>query len=341
MKNINLSIIGCGDIAEFHIRAMRDAGFNIVAVAGSLNSKNVSSFAKKHNISKVYQNPIDLIENVSEWDALLLLSPVSTIVDYLQLAVSYGKPILTEKPVALDHLLLKDLIRYKNIRVAYNRRFYSGVAFSKRFVEDHPNSLIKVSIPEKRQDPDHNVNFPNRLPLGSYENSVHIFDLMNYIFKGITWKETSTIKSADKYMGTVALGYSTNGATIQLDSYYNSPDNFSINIVSDDERVEMQPIEITSLFKGMEVSESTEARSIRLYTPLLQKKFIEDHVDGYKPGFLGQAEDFMDFCLGKENCIGADITDAYSALKLAHSLVNGSPTTIHASTPHSLPPVAN
>ena len=321
MKNINLSIIGCGNIAEFHVRAMRDAGFNIVAIAGSLNSKNVSSFAKKHNISKVYQNPTDLIENVSEWDALLLLSPVATIVDYLQLAVSCGKPILTEKPVALDHLHLKDLTRYKNIRVAYNRRFYSGVAFSKFFIEEHPNSLIKVTIPEKREDPDHNVNFPNRLPVGSYQNSVHIFDLLNYIFKGITWKETSTIKSVDRYIGAVSLGYSSTGATIQLDSYFNSSDNFSINIVSGDERVEMKPIEVTSLFKGMEVSESTEARPIRLYTPLLQKKIIEDHTHGQKPGFLGQAEDFMNFCLGKKNCIGADITDAYSALKLAHSLV--------------------
>ncbi len=256
-----------------------------------------------------------------EWDALLLLSPVSTIVDYLQLAVSCGKPILTEKPVALDHLHLEDLTRYKNIRVAYNRRFYSGVAFSKSFVEEHPNSLVKVTIPEKRQDPDDNVNFPNRLPVGSYQNSVHIFDLMNYIFKDITWKETLTIKGVDKYVGAVSLGYSTTGATIQLDTYFNSPDNFSINIISGDERVEMKPIEVTSFFKGMEVSEPTEASPIRRYTPLLQNKIVEDHMHGHKPGFLGQAKDFMDFCLGNENGIGADITDAYSALKLAHSLV--------------------
>ena len=38
-------------------------------------------FAKKHNISKVYQNPTDLIENASEWDALLLLSPVSLLLE--------------------------------------------------------------------------------------------------------------------------------------------------------------------------------------------------------------------------------------------------------------------
>ena len=318
---MRVSVIGCGNIANFHIPAMRDAGFEISAIAGSLNSKNVDDFAKKHDISKIYTNPIELIENVSEWDALLFLSPVSTIVDYLELAVPFGKPILVEKPVALDHLHLKNLIKYKNIRVAYNRRFYSGAVFAKNFVKEHPNSLIKVTIPEQRKDPEHNIDFPNRLPLLSYENSVHMFDLMNYISEDIKWKDVSTIKSVDKYIATVALGYSANGATIQLDSYFNASDNFSINIVSDNERVEMKPIEVTSLFKGMEVNEPTEEMPIRLYTPMLQNKIIDMPEQGHKPGFLGQAQDFMNFCLGRKDCTGADIMDAYSALKLAHSLV--------------------
>lgn len=319
---MRVSVIGCGNIAHFHIPAMRDAGFEISAIAGSLNSKNVDDFAKKHDISKVYTNPIELIENVSEWDALLLLSPVSTIVDYLELAVPFGKPILVEKPVALDHLHLQNLIKYKNIRVAYNRRFYSGAVFAKNFVEEHPNSLIKVTIPEQRKDPEHNIDFPNRLPLLSYENSVHMFDLMNYISEDIKWKDVSTIKSVDKYIATVALGYSANGATIQLDSYFNAPDNFSINIVSDNERVEMKPIEVTSLYFGMEVNEPTQEMPIRTYSPKIKDKIIDMPNQGHKPGFLGQAEDFMNFCMGRDDCIGADIVDAHSALKLAQSLVD-------------------
>ena len=53
----------------------------------------------------------------------------------------------------------------------------------------------------------------------------------------------------------------------------------------------------------------------------LTNKIIDFHNGGHKPGFLGQAQDFMNFCLGREDCIGADIMDAYSALKLAQSLV--------------------
>ena len=321
MKSIKLAVIGCGNIAQFHLPAMSDVGFDIVSIAGSKNSKNVYNIAKKYDINKVFNDPADTLKKPADWDALLILSPVSTIVDYLELAVPFGKPILVEKPVALDHLHLQNLIKYKNIRVAYNRRFYSGAVFAKKFVKDHPKSLIKVTIPEQRKDPEHNMDFPNRLPLLSYENSVHMFDLMNYISEDIKWKDVSSIKSVDKYVATAALGYSANGATIQLDSYFNASDNFSINIIADNERVEMKPIEVTSLFKGMKVNEPTEEIPIRLYTPMLKNKIIDSPGNGHKPGFLGQAQDFMNFCLGGRDCTGADIMDAYSALKLAHSLV--------------------
>jgi len=320
-NKLKIAIIGCGNIANFHIPAIRDAGFEISGIAGSLNSKNVETFAKKYDINKFYSNPVELIMNVSKWDALLLLSPVPTIVDYLELAAPFGKPILTEKPVALDHLKLKSLIKYNNIRVAFNRRFYSGAIYVKKFIEEHQNSLVKVTIPESRQDPVHNIDFPNRLPLMSYENSVHMFDLMNYISADIKWREVSTIKTLDKYISIVALGYSANGSTIQLDTYYNASDNFSINIISNDYKIEMMPIEVTNIFKGMKVNEPTEEMPIRTYTPMLQNKIIDSPKYGHKPGFLAQAQDFMSFCKGSDDCIGADIVDAYSALKLAHSLI--------------------
>ena len=318
---MRISVIGCGNIANFHIPAIRDAGFNVVAIAGSFNSINVVGFAEKYNIDKVYYDPARLIENSSEWDALLILSPTQTVVNYLKLAAPLGKPILTEKPVAFNHDDLEELISYKNIRVAYNRRFYSGAIYAKNFIEENARALIKVTIPEQRKDPDHNIDFPNRLPLSSYENSVHLFDLMNYISGDIKWKDVSTIKTVDKYVAVAALGYSAKGATIQLDTYFNASDNFSINIIADTERVEMKPLEVTCLYSGIEVNEPTHKMPIRVYTPMLKKKIIENPEDGKKPGFLGQAQDFMNFCLGRKDCSGADIKDAYSALKLVHSLV--------------------
>ena len=318
---VKLAVIGCGNIAEFHINAMREVGFSIVSIAANLNSSNVEAFSKKNNIQKVYKNPLDLLNDSSEWDALLLLTPASVMVEYLKLVAPLMKPILAEKPVSDNHLELQPLIKYKNIRVAYNRRFYSGVEFVKSFIQSNPRSLIKVTIPEYRKDPEHNVEFPNRLPAMTYENSVHILDIVNYISGEVEWDYLKNIKDDNKFIALLAIGQGSCGATIQLDSYYNASDNFSINIVSDNEMVEMKPIEVTSLFKGMEVNEPTKEMPIRIYTPILQNKIIESPRHGHKPGFLGQAQDFMNFCLGRESSSGADIIDAYSALKLAQSLV--------------------
>lgn len=318
---MKLAVIGCGNIAEFHINAMRAVGFSIVSIAARANSSNVEAFSKKNNIKKIYKNPLDLLNSSSEWDALLLLIPASVMVDYLKIAAPLMKPILVEKPVAYNHIELEPLIKYKNIRVAYNRRFYSGVEFSKSFIQSNPRSLIKVSIPEYRKDPEHNIEFPDRLPAMTYENSVHILDIVNYISGEVEWDYLKNIKDNNKYIALLAIGQGSSGVTIQLDSYYNASDNFSINIVSENERVEMKPIEVTSLFKGMEVNEPSEEMPIRLYTPMLQNKIIDFSNHGHKPGFLGQAQDFMNFCSGRESSTGADIMDAYSVLKLAHALV--------------------
>jgi predicted dehydrogenase len=320
-KSINLSVIGCGRIAEFHIPAMKDAGFNIVSIAGSLNSKNVHDFSIKHKIPKFYLNPSDLIENSSEWEALLILSPVSTMVSYLEEAIIHGKPILVEKPVALNHLSLSGLIDYSNIRVAFNRRFYSGASLAKNFIKSHPNSVIKVTIPESRLDPNHNINFPEKLPLNSYENSVHIYDLINFICGGVKWETTKVIKTKEMYIGFTASGVSSNSEVIHLDSFYNSPENFSINVISGNQRLEMKPLEVTSLYQGMVISEPSEEMPIRVYKPLLKDQIIDIPINGHKPGFLEQANDFMKFCIKRKDCIGADIRDAYNALKLVQNVI--------------------
>ena len=53
-KTPNLAYIGTGNISEFHIPALKKAGFNISSVSSRPNSKNIKSFAKKFNIKNIY-----------------------------------------------------------------------------------------------------------------------------------------------------------------------------------------------------------------------------------------------------------------------------------------------
>jgi predicted dehydrogenase len=262
------------------------------------------------------------LRDSSGWDALLLASPVSTMLDYIKLAAPMGKTILAEKPVALNYEELTPILKYQNVLVAYNRRLYYTAEYAKTFVDSHTNIIIKVSISEKRIDPDHNVDFPLRLPLLSYQNSVHLFDLVNFLAGKVQWKAASAICGDDRYLGVVAFGKSAKGFTVQLDNCFNSPDNFAINIISGDERLELRPIEIARYYKGMQINEPTKKIPLRTYTPELIDQVVADEEGGFKPGILRQAKNFMHYCTAEGGHRGATLDDAYNALKTAHSVLD-------------------
>ena len=66
MKKHKIAIIGTGNIANFHVPALRATGFNIVACTGKKNSKTAHEFSAKHNIPSVTNGLDELINNFQE-----------------------------------------------------------------------------------------------------------------------------------------------------------------------------------------------------------------------------------------------------------------------------------
>ena len=73
--------------------------------------------------------------------------------EYLKIAINYKKPILVEKPISHNSNALIPFLECKNIKVAFNRRFYKSVKFAKKFYNTNDISLVKVSIPENNKNP--------------------------------------------------------------------------------------------------------------------------------------------------------------------------------------------
>ena len=314
---MKLGIIGCGHIANFHLPAMKKVGFKISAIAGRPGGfVTVKKFAEKFNVKKTFENPYDLIKS-NDWDALLICCPVKNTVEYLNIAARYKKPILTEKPISSDFKDLEHLIKYKNIRVAFNRRFYNNADRARKFLIKNKCSLIKVSIPESSGKK--NIDFPKKLPLNSYINSVHIFDLINHLAGEVKWQHIHQIKNKKDFISILAIGTSKKNHHILLDNSYNSSENFSINIVSSAQRLELSPIEIASFYQGMNITEPSSQMPLRVYRPILKKQYIEDGNSNYKPGFYNQAKDFMSFCKGKISK-SATVKETYSTLKVIQML---------------------
>jgi len=319
--SIRLGVIGCGDIAHFHIPAFQKVGFYINCIASSPNSKKIEECAEKHNIDNAYKDPKDLI-NSDDWDALLIISSIESTLSHLIDAEKYNKPIMVEKPVTLDYKKLKDIQYKKNIFVAFNRRFYSTVHEAKNFLKANQSSLIKVSIPERSIGPDNFNKFGSMLPYGVCENSVHVSDIINHIAGVPVWQKINSCNFKDKYSYIYASGKTKYGHDILLDLSFDSPMNFSIDILKNDQRYEMRPIEIGYKYNGMAINDPSEEIPIRRYMPNIdQTVFVNNKYDFLKPGFYEQAKAFYDFCEHYElDSRLANLIDAKNALKVLHQL---------------------
>ena len=312
---MKLAVIGCGNIARHHMTPMQNAGFEIYAVAGRFGgSKTLDLFSSDFNVNNKYDDPFELLKS-SEWDALLLACPTENMMEYINASINIDRPILIEKPISYHYTDLFPFIEKNNCCVGFNRRFYNTISKAKEFIEDNEDILVKVTIPESLNKLEENNH--GSIPNKTFENSIHIFDILIYLLGQIEWLHSKKLYKNENLKAITAVGSANKCEIIQLNNYYNSSDNFSIELISNNKRLSLKPIEISSLYDGMSINDPTDEVPIRTYQPILKEKIIENC--DFKPGFQNQAIAFMDFCKKKQVKI-AKIKDVYNALKLIDDL---------------------
>ena len=313
MKKPKLAIIGTGNIAHFHCEAFKKAGFIISHGAASYNSKNVESFCKKHGIKKIYSDPVGILKDSSEWDAILLSPPTKYNIDYIEEIFSINKTALIEKPVATNPQYLSKFKKnsHNNIRVAYNRRFYATTQRAKNFIEKEGFINARMELPEI-------VNTSE-----GYEsvllNSAHGIDLLNYLFPSLKILKNIHFENDQ---GRMVIFKAKNGI-INLTMNWNSSSNFILHLEAETLRLEMKPFEQCNIFKGMEVIEPTKKLPLRRYIP----KKIES-VSSFptqdnliKPGFYEQAMEIKSLLEGEKPKISASLYDAYITQKILNNIL--------------------
>ena len=145
----SIAIIGVGNIADDHAKALTQVGFNLSCCAGSPGSKNAYQFALKHNIDNVFYDSFELLKNSNKFDCILIACSTDPTLEILTVAEKLKKPILVEKPITTNHQKFKELnLKNDLIRVGYNRRFYSTIQFAKKFINENDSCFLKVEIPD-------------------------------------------------------------------------------------------------------------------------------------------------------------------------------------------------
>lgn len=101
MKNkFNWAVLGCGNIANDFAREMNRMGGSIYSVANRTYSK-ACDFAKKYNISKVYNN-IDELFVDDNIQIVYIATPHNKHIEYIIKALENGKHVLCEKAITLN-----------------------------------------------------------------------------------------------------------------------------------------------------------------------------------------------------------------------------------------------
>lgn len=314
-----IAIIGSGNIASFHVSAIRAAGMEIEHCASSPNSQTIKNFAKKHTINQIWSDPKKLANSYDQWDGIVIATSITATIDLLQIAIKSNKPILVEKPVAISSVNLKQFSTTapRNVIVAYNRRHYNTVQRARDFVLHKKIVRASMELPE-------NISFEFDNPFLLHQvNSIHGFDILNYIFDGINIEHVVTSDKDDHFFGRQGILRSKNGHLINLNMNWNAPSNFKLRLDDGQEQLELCPFEKYQLYRGMKVIEPSKQYPIRQYIPNLIKSgnVFDDSQLNIKPGFLEQSIEFSNLINGKSFSIGANLKDAYNNQLIAEKLL--------------------
>ncbi len=326
MKKINqnkpsIGIIGVGSIAKEHARALIYAGFHISCCTGSPGSLKAKTFADNYKIEKVFCDSNELLQNHDKFDCLLIACSTNPTLDILKLAVKLKKPVLVEKPITLNYKDFSSLnLENEKVRVGYNRRFYSTVQLAKKFVKKHSPCLISIELPD-------HLNFKLKKIEQDYkslkDNSIHALDIINYIDPDFEILQVNEYLQPDNSFGKIVILKSSNDNTCVIKLNWNSPSNFNLSIEALPYKLELMPFEKYKLYKGLSVLEPSEKSPIRQYMPkVIDQSDVFSKSKDFKPGFLPQAEEFLEIVRGGKPIHSANLKDAKKASLLASNIID-------------------
>lgn len=130
---MNVLMIGTGDIAFSHGRAVVKLGGKVIA-AYDVNQNNLNRFSREFECEKITYDEID--EYVKKVDYTVLCTPPTKRLDYVEKILSAHCPLYMEKPVATT---LEDSEKLQVLAEKYNGKIIVGFAHRYRpaFVKMH------------------------------------------------------------------------------------------------------------------------------------------------------------------------------------------------------------
>ncbi len=201
IDKVKWGIIGCGNVCEHKSGPpmYKLEHSDLVAVMRN-NPDKLTDFARRHQIARTYTDASQLI-NDPEVNIVYIATPPGSHKKYTIEALSAGKPVYVEKPMAMNYSECMEMIKAaeknnQKLFVAYYRRALPYFLKVKQLLEDNViGKVMAVDIkyvrPESDADrkPEHQSWHLNRTIGGEgyfYDLAPHTLDILDFLVGEIT-----------------------------------------------------------------------------------------------------------------------------------------------------------
>jgi predicted dehydrogenase len=181
MRNLNIAIVGCGNIGRKRLKAiLKDKKTKIKFIVGPKKIDNKLKLLA-NSIDAIYLNDWKEILN-KDLDAVILSTPPQFFFEIGKNILKSSINLLIEKPLGLnvqEARFLTNLAKKKNLvlKTGFNLRFDEGVKVAKKIVEDKLNDIYFIKINYVNGTVKTNKNsLGSLLDIGS-----HSVNLLNYL----------------------------------------------------------------------------------------------------------------------------------------------------------------
>lgn len=310
--NPKLVVIGAGNITPYHIISAKEAGFKVVGICSRSSSKKPGYLAEKFEIPNVFQN-LQAITKVNP-DAVAITVSTDSQIEILKRINKYNLPTLVEKPVSTDSKRILNFIQNfdsEKILVNFNRRYYPSVLKLHSIIEAGKDDVsFNVSIPELSWE-----TKMKKIDAIDYfkENSVHVIDLMFYLFGGIKIVEKIEMYTRNGF-AIKSILKTNRGIIGNLNINFFIKGNTHINVATKNTVYDLKPLEELWFSNTLKTSFAKKSGFYKKYQPIYKKLNVGgDFNTKSKLGFTSIYRDFELMIAGKCKKNLPRLKDAYQS----------------------------
>lgn len=313
-QKVRVAFVGAGPTTHEHVKSFLDISDVLIVGIFNRTFENAEKLAEKYDISQIFSSLEELYE-IGKPDLVVVCVYETAKLEVMTQCLSYGIPILAEKPIALHYeesLKIADMaIQYHcPTWIALNRRSYSSTRLAVKKLDLLPNNkrIIEVTDQQDLRMIRQLGHSESVIRNWMYANSIHLVDYFSIFARGKleSMKIMTPWDSAKPGFVSAHLKFTSQDEGIYK-AYWNAPSPWSCSVNNGETHIELKPLEKINW-------QESGSRNWATSEP-------DEWDQKFKPGFRFQAQESIKAIRGELHSL-CDIQNALQSIDIIKKIYN-------------------